>query len=612
MGQLQLPVTTTRHQYVQLGGGLDQLTPVLQLKPGVVRDGQNYECSITGGYSRIAGYERCDGRAAPSAAVYQTITVEQLVPVFAGATITGATSGASGTVLYSEFVGPANLWVIAYTQSTGPFADGENLLSPGVVANNVQSGGNGAARDFDATMRSLAANVYRALIGAVPGAGPIRGGFFYKGSNYAFRDSGTTLALYKATTGGWALVAGVPAMLQGGRVQTDLGNFGGITRVYGCDSVNPGWVFDGVSFTQIATGNVPDVPDNVLVHKEHLWFSFVDNVQCSSIADPMTWSAITGSASFRCEAPVTSLQRQPGSQSGGAMSISTEQGTEMLYGNSAADFQKVSFEQSAGARLYGVQRLGGQTFAFGNIGVFALSTTQAFGNFAPASMTMKIRPFTQTRRTQCTASLVNKEKSQYRIFFGDGFGLYMTVLNGKLVGSMPVFFPDAATCSWQGESDDGSEASYFGGANGRVFQLDAGTSCDGAAIEAYLVLPFNNQQQPRGLKRYRRATFEVQGDAYAEFVMTYEVNYGGLDRPQGTSGQVAPIDLRSAMWDSAVTWDSPITWDGKTLLPDTLELSGTGENLAIRIDSLSEKFDSYTLNSVVLDYSQRREMRATK
>ena len=68
MNRLQtIPV---RYDNVQLVGGLDQVTPNLSLIPGVVRRALNFECSINGGYTRIAGYERFDGRARPSDATY--------------------------------------------------------------------------------------------------------------------------------------------------------------------------------------------------------------------------------------------------------------------------------------------------------------------------------------------------------------------------------------------------------------------------------------------------------------------------------------------------------------------------------------------------------------
>lgn len=49
-----------------LGGGLDLKTPVLSLRPGDALAASNYELDQIAGYRRMKGYERFDGRPAPS------------------------------------------------------------------------------------------------------------------------------------------------------------------------------------------------------------------------------------------------------------------------------------------------------------------------------------------------------------------------------------------------------------------------------------------------------------------------------------------------------------------------------------------------------------------
>ena len=244
---------------------------------------------------------------------------------------------------------------------------------------------------------------------------------------------------------------------------------------------------------------------------------------------------------------------------------------------------------------------------FGDTGVFAISATQNFGNFVSATLTMNIRPYTQVRRSLIKASLVNREKSQYRLFFSDGSGLFMTIVNGKLLGSMPVLFPNPATCAWQGQSPDGIETSYFGSTNGMVYRLDAGTSHDGAEIQAFFTLPFANQDSTRTLKRYKQATFEVQGESYAEFRVTYELGYGDADIQQGVLSQTIALDLSAVYWDE-FTWDE-FTWDGHILSPGVLPIHGTAENIALRVDCNSAKFLPFTVNSIALAFIPRRIMR---
>ncbi len=56
-------------------GGLDLTTPPLRQQPGVLQDAINFECAPFGGYTRIEGYERFDGRTAPSEADFTLVQI---------------------------------------------------------------------------------------------------------------------------------------------------------------------------------------------------------------------------------------------------------------------------------------------------------------------------------------------------------------------------------------------------------------------------------------------------------------------------------------------------------------------------------------------------------
>ena len=682
--QLRLPASATRYDPIQLNGGLDQLTPILKLPPGFVRDSQNFEQSVTGGYGRIEGYERHDGRPAPSKGLYLVLDVNITGAIAVGNTLTGATSAATGVVL--SITGT----LIALTKTTGSFVAAENVkVGVPVVGIITALGGVGMAADWDVTQLSLAANVYRADIGAVPGSGPVRGVEYLNGVTYAWRNNAgaTALAIYKSSSSGWVSVplnsevaftagsvefavgsvitkgattatvrgmalesgawtggtaagrlivsgiasgpftagaaTGSPAgnatisgaetaitLLPGGRVETDIGNLGpgASPRIYWADGVNPRvYEFDGtytVPSNPAVTGVAPRCP---LVHKDHLFACFGAVLKHSGIGTPYNWSVTAGGAEYKCRGDISAIKRQPGTQSSGAMSISLANGTEMFYGTSAVDFEKVTFEQSAGGRKYGVQQLGNQTLVFGDIGVFSMSATQNFGNFVSSTMTAHIRPFTQTRRTQCTGSVVNREKNQYRVFFNDASALFITVINGRMMGALPIQLANKVTCVCQGETDDGNETAFFGSDNGFVYRLDAGTSFDGTAIPSFFTLTYANQGNARIQKRYRGATFEVQGSSYATFDVTSELNYGESDRPQGSDATPAAVSLSLAYWDT-FTWDTFI-WDGRSLAPNEVELQGTGENIAIRVDSTSDKYRAFTINSITLHYTPRKALK---
>ena len=674
-----------KYDLIRLQGGLDQVTPTLSLQPGFARKAANFECSVTGGYTRIAGYERFDGRPAPSAAVYNILTCNLTGAVAVGDTVTGVTSTATGKVIA---VSGSDLVV---TRETDLFEAGEvievSAVPVGSVLEIVGVATDGLA---DARYRSLAADDYRASIQAVPGSGPVRGVAYFAGKVYAWRNNagGTALGMYMSTAGGWAaiplgiemkfdagdleiadgvtvtgaisgatavarrvvvqggswggtekafgrlifttvtgtfqnnenlLVGGVVhAVVDGtaiqmtwapdGRVQAVVANFGGgqtNKRMYFCDGKNRAFEWDGGYLVPITTGMLPDTPTCIQTHKQHLFLAFGHSLQFSGLGLPYQWSPIVGAGEIAMNDLITNLIVLPGDQSSGAMGVYTESDTSVLYGSSEADFKLSNFNTGTGAMRYTAQNME-QTYALSERGVMAMGTTLNFGNFLASSMTMNIRPFLQARRNLATASVVNREKGQYRVFFSDGTGLYLTIANGKYLGAAPVQFPDSVLCCTEGGSVDGPEVSYFGSSDGFVYTLDAGTSFDGDVIPANITLVYNATGSPRILKRYRRASVEMTGDSYAEFDFAYDLGYRTpeLDQP---SGESYANDLRSGYWDS-FSWDN-FVWDGRDISPSEIEVTGTAENMAIRISSVSNLLKPFTLNSIIVHYTLRRGLR---
>lgn len=197
-----------------LRGGLNLVTPAIATPPGNCIAALNYEPEIRG-YSRMAGYERFDGRAKPSKASYWLINFDAgSAAITAGQTVTGATSGATGVAvidgtLSSGSYGSGNAvgYLILYGV-TGTFQDNENLqvsASTKCVANGLAVE-RGADNDTnDTTWLRAATTATRALIQQVPGSGAVRGVWVYGGALYAFRDNAGATAgvMHKSTSSGW-------------------------------------------------------------------------------------------------------------------------------------------------------------------------------------------------------------------------------------------------------------------------------------------------------------------------------------------------------------------------------------------------------------------------
>lgn len=205
MAKTPMRIPRTIPAAFSLVGGLDLVTPAWSIPPGKLFDCQNYEPTVVGGYRRINGYERFDGRPSPSSANYWLMAVALTTTVAVGASISGDTSGAVGTVLLT----PAGELVLG--RVTGDFEAGEPLIvaaltvGAAVTASDI----NGSpSPSLDADYKLIAANDLRLDIQAVPGSGPVRGVVVYRDDVYAFRDTadGTAGAIYRATSTGWALV----------------------------------------------------------------------------------------------------------------------------------------------------------------------------------------------------------------------------------------------------------------------------------------------------------------------------------------------------------------------------------------------------------------------
>jgi hypothetical protein len=205
------PLPQPKLDYLPFKGGLDTETPPWEVAPGKLRESQNYEIGVNGGYQDIVGYERFDGQECPSDAAYAVLNVTITGSFSAGDTITGVTTGDTGVVVLVDTSGAQAFLVI--TKIVGSFDDAsEDLQVSAVTEGNTDAVAiiDGAATTkLHGQYRNLAADSYRADISAVTGSGSILGVTELNDVKYAFRNNagGSAAALFKSTSSGWAAVA---------------------------------------------------------------------------------------------------------------------------------------------------------------------------------------------------------------------------------------------------------------------------------------------------------------------------------------------------------------------------------------------------------------------
>lgn len=195
-------------EITRLQGGLDQLTPKFDRDPGLAVSAVNFECALNGGYSRVEGYERFDGRlAVPSAATYSIVQVESFTNMpSVGQTLTGDVTGTTGKIIALG----ANYIVLTLIDGAG-FSTSEDVSVGATPIGTAELQTATISALLDAQYKNAAADVYRALI---TGAGsyvlPILGVVSMNRhgihSVYAFVDHTIFIRILKATPAGWTVV----------------------------------------------------------------------------------------------------------------------------------------------------------------------------------------------------------------------------------------------------------------------------------------------------------------------------------------------------------------------------------------------------------------------
>lgn len=678
--------------YATYPGGLDLITPSMDLQNGALRAGQNFECALQGGYSRIQGYERFDGRPSPSDASFTVVQVSSFTNVpSVGDAITQSGSGATGTVA-AVSNNPGAFYMIV-TKTSGTFASSGTITKAGPVTIGTTTTTTVALSALqNAQYSAAAADIYRADITAVPGSGDVLGVVCCSMSGvdrvFAFRANagGTAVDLYRASGTGWTqvpflniveftaggastppdgvtltqgavsavvrrvmqrtgdwtgstaaggLVIDAPTggnfaagaatltggisvtlsgaqtaitMLPGGRFEFAKGNFYGTTAtyIYGCDGVNKAFEFDGTTLAPITTGLPTDAPQHVAIHRNYLMLTYGTNLINSGPGLPFKYAAVDGGGSLAVNDLINGIITLPGNQSTATLAIFQQSNTSFLYGNSASTWQLITYNTGVGARAYSIQNMF-DTFSFDDFGVNTLQTTLNFGNFSSSALTRAILPLIIQDRASITASCISRTKGQYRVFFRDGSGLYMTVANQTYLGAIPVLFPNVVLCADNDKSGTGNEISYFGSSNGFVYQLDKGTGFDGGDIFAYITTAWDMMRSPRVLKRFRAASMEISATNYVALSFGYQLGYGTPQIIQPTPTNFETPFSAAPQWDS-FTWDN-FTWDGLTLSPTDVDMTGMGENIQVTIQSSTNYIDSYQINSIIYHFTPRRGLR---
>lgn len=667
-----------RLDIVPLAGGVDQVTTPVLVEPGKLITCSNFEPDINGGYRRMGGFERFDGKQSPTDADYTYVTTNSAL-ISVGDTVATAGLTASGYVL---FVSGSD---IAVSMTAGAFAPSDDLYVGATLVGQVLTASVNAAETVDdhTLIKKELANYIRTFISAPPGEGPVRGLWEYKNIVYAFRDNvgATAGQMYKSSSSGWQLVTGgteiqfsgavgeifdgdtitgftssatatvVRALLRtgtwtaagvgtlvissvsgtfnaseelrvggvkkadsaglatsitlpaGGKYDFDNYNFfaqADTLRMYFANGVGVIHEFDGTNLIPIRTGLGNDMPTFIKGHKGHLVVGIQSSLQMSSVGNPYSWTALTGAAELGLGDTITGLQPQRGDAQTASMIITTKRKTLMLYGNSSSDFRIITLSPDTGGEAYTLQNIN-TPYMLDTKGVVSALETLDFGNFELGVKTRLVQPFINDLQGNATSSMIVRTQNQYRIFKNDGTGLILQV--SKEDNGNVTFFDYGtviANVSASYIDTNGVERRMIGSTDGMVYEIDKGTSFDGDSIVAYFLTVFNTVKSAHVRKRFRRVNVQTRSNGKTVINVGYDLSYGSSDNIAGNISSKTNTGS-GGFWGSFI-WDN-FTWDGSYSEQLTVDTPGTGDSLAVIVNTDRDDMLPFTIHTLIFNYS---------
>jgi hypothetical protein len=612
---IKMPSVRTETEFFAFGGGLDVVSPALMMPAGALIASQNYEPDAEGGYSRMLGYERFDGRTAPSSVVTNLSgaytaaqEAQNLVdladvnralinppagsgPVrgvcyYSGALYcfkdnAGATEGKMWKSSSSGWTAVALNESVAFTNANASVGDGDILTQGGVTA---------AIQRVVVETGSLASgvNTGRLIIAA--------------------RAGGNFSAAAATSTGGGTLtLSGVQTaqtLPPGGRYEFDIYNFTGMTslrKMYGANGVGKCFEFDGTCFVFINTGAAIDTPKYIKGHRKYLYVAIGSSIMNSSIAAPYRWVAAEGAAEIAVGDDVSGVCSMPGD----ALGVMCRNSSHQLVGASSASWQLLPIRSDVGCVPYTLQTMS-DTYMLDDRGVISITAAQEYGNFSDSTLSRKIQKLIDNIRTKVVGSYVNRQKGHFILLMNDGATLTMCISNRQLKGFTQGALGFIPSCVWSGEDATGVERIFVGSSAGMVYEMNKGSTFDGDAITAMCKVYYYNSKSPRLRKRYRKAIVEMTAVLYSELRFSAEYSYGDPDI-ESTRSEAINLGGSGASW-GASNW-SEFYWGMKDINQPELPLDGTGLNIALSFYSNTKLDFGHTLQGALMHYSVRRLQR---
>lgn len=346
---------------------------------------------------------------------------------------------------------------------------------------------------------------------------------------------------------------------------------------YGVSGAGRAFSYDGFYFKRIYAipDNTLDLPRHIAFHQFHLALGYLSGaVELSATGDPFNFNGVDGAVEIDMGDPVTGLIRMNGTTLG----VFCKKSIQGIIGTSSDNFSRQILSPYEGAIEYTLVDMGQPVYCSYR-GISTFDQTAAYGDFSGQRMSTQVNPWLLPRiqgtvsplgETAASAgpivAIPCRTTNQYRLYFGDGYRLTMTMVNGQqpqfTIQAEGLFSNTGDAGLFMGYIVPRSETSYVDGTGAEriyishyspsvapptsgyfMYEYNRSWTFDGHGIPAYFVSNENFYGSAFDYDKFNKIRLHGMSLGYAPISVHVETNYKENLDIVPNSRLIAPISL---------------------------------------------------------------------
>jgi hypothetical protein len=394
-----------------------------------------------------------------------------------------------------------------------------------------------------------------------------------------------------------------PTFAAGGRYRFRTHNFYGASnrkRMYGVYGGGRYFEYDDTDgcLASYRTGMPTDTPEWLAIDANQLMLGFPGGSwQVGGVGTPANWTVTLGAAEIGLGDDITGVIEELA----GSLFLFTRGRTFQLSGDPFNGYSLDTFDFENGAIADSVQKIG-----FGihldDRGFGSLTSSDRHGNYQANTFSRLIQPLVSRllKTATVTESVIHRAGNRYRCFFDDGTFISIGVSGNKVTGHMLCSFAGKVVrCAVSEEDTDGTERIFFGSDDGYIYEAEKGTSFNGDHIHATLRPAFHHSGHPDRIKHYRTGRVEAVVDGPCSLSVTTDLSFGETVQAERDISAL----VGGAIWNLADFETFNYNARIEPLKTFRIEADGTHIGLVVRHVSRTER--PHTLRAIVFQSSLR-------